>query len=71
MLAHWLLVPSIDPVVPAWTLAWGAVALLLAGLPFRLSVQYWRFAGPSDLLAVGAASLTAAVREGTLFGRAE
>ncbi len=60
VLARWLLAPAADPVVPAWTLAWGAAALLLAGLPFRLSVQYWRFAGPSDLLGVGAASLTGA-----------
>ena len=60
VLARWLLTPAADPVTPAWTLAWGAAALLLAGLPFRLSVQYWRFAGPSDLLGVGAASLTGA-----------
>jgi FlaA1/EpsC-like NDP-sugar epimerase len=60
VLARWLVAPAADPVAPAWTLAWGAGALLLAGLPFRLSVQYWRFAGPSDLLGVGAASLTGA-----------
>ena len=60
VLARVLLAPGGDPFGPAWTLAWGAVALLLAGLPFRLSVQYWRFAGAGDLLGVGAASLTAA-----------
>jgi O-antigen biosynthesis protein WbqV len=64
VLARWLLAPEADPVAPAWTLGWAAAALLLAGLPFRLSLQYWRFAGPSDLLGVGAASLTAAA----LFG---
>ena len=60
VLARWLLAPGADPVRPAWTLGWAAAALLLAGLPFRLSVQYWRFAGPSDLLGVGAASLAGA-----------
>jgi O-antigen biosynthesis protein WbqV len=39
---------------------WGAAALLLAGVPFRLSTQYWRFAGVSDLLSVAAASIAAA-----------
>ena len=41
-------------------MAWGAVALLLAGLPFRLSTQYWRFAGAGDLLGVGAAAIATA-----------
>jgi O-antigen biosynthesis protein WbqV len=60
VLARLLLTPLADPTRPAWTLAWAAVALLLSGLPFRLSVQYWRFAGAGDLLGVGAASLTSA-----------
>jgi O-antigen biosynthesis protein WbqV len=59
-LAHWLAAPTADPLAAPWTLLWAAAALLLAGLPFRISVQYWRFAGPSDLLGVGAASLTGA-----------
>jgi O-antigen biosynthesis protein WbqV len=58
--ARVLLAPDADPVAPAWTVLWGAVSLLLAGLPFRLAVQYWRFAGPGDLLGVAAASLTGA-----------
>jgi FlaA1/EpsC-like NDP-sugar epimerase len=58
--ARLLLAPEADPVAPLWTLAWGAAALLLAGLPFRLSFQYWRFAGSTDLLGVAAGSLTAA-----------
>ncbi len=58
--ARLLLAPESDPVTPAWTVAWAAVSLLLAGLPFRLSVQYWRFAGAGDLLGVTAASVTAA-----------
>jgi FlaA1/EpsC-like NDP-sugar epimerase len=59
-LARWLVAPGANPALPVWPLAWGAAALLLAGLPFRLSLQYWRFSGPSDLLGVGAASLAAA-----------
>ncbi len=58
--ARLLLAPAADPLSPLWTLLWAAVALLLAGLPFRLPVQYWRFAGSADLLGVGAASVTAA-----------
>ena len=38
-------IPSAPLVVPL-----GVVTLLLAGLPFRLSQQYWRFAGMGDLL---------------------
>ena len=37
---------------PPWLPAAGAATLLLAGLPFRLPWQYWRFAGINDLLAV-------------------
>ncbi len=59
-LAHWLADPAADPLTPLWTIAWGAAALLLAGLPFRLSTQYWRFAGAGDLLGVGAAAIAAA-----------
>jgi O-antigen biosynthesis protein WbqV len=66
MVARVLLTPDGDPLTPAWTILWGSVSLLLAGLPFRLSVQYWRFAGPGDLLGVAAASLTGA----TLFSLA-
>ena len=58
--ARWLAAPAGDPVGPVWTIAWGAAALLLAGLPFRLSTQYWRFAGAGDLLGVAAASIAAA-----------
>jgi O-antigen biosynthesis protein WbqV len=45
-----------DILSPWFELPTGAAALLLAGLPFRLSLQYWRFAGLSDLLAVAGAS---------------
>lgn len=60
VLARWLGDPTANPFLPAWTIAWGAVALLLAGLPFRLSTQYWRFAGAADLLGVGAAAVATA-----------
>ncbi len=59
-LAQFLAAPEADPFQPLWAIPWGAAALLLAGIPFRLSVQYWRFAGVSDLLGVAAASIAAA-----------
>ena len=42
--------------MPLWLLPLGAATLLLAGLPFRLPWQYWRFAGIDDLLTVAGAS---------------
>ncbi|MCW3477258.1 polysaccharide biosynthesis protein [Limobrevibacterium gyesilva] len=59
-LAQWLANPAGDPLTPLWAIPWGAVALLLAGIPFRLSEQYWRFAGVGDLLGVAAASIATA-----------
>ena len=59
-LAQWLAAPQADPLANPWTVLWGAAVLLLAGLPFRLSMQYWRFAGVNDLLGVAAASIAAA-----------
>jgi O-antigen biosynthesis protein WbqV len=52
--------PRGDPLGPLWALPWAGVALLLAGTPFRLSAQYWRFAGITDLLGVAAASVAGA-----------
>jgi O-antigen biosynthesis protein WbqV len=46
--------PSGNWLHPLWLIPAGAVALLLAGLPFRLPWQYWRFAGIGDLLGVAA-----------------
>jgi O-antigen biosynthesis protein WbqV len=63
LLARWLVAPpgnNDDLLGPWWALPWAAVALLLAGVPFKLSVQYWRFAGTQDLLALAAASVAAA-----------
>ena len=59
-LAQFLANPEADPFTPLWAIPWGAAALLLAGIPFRLSVQYWRFAAVGDLLGVAAASIAAA-----------
>jgi O-antigen biosynthesis protein WbqV len=54
--ARWIAAPSSSMFTPAWLPLLGAAALLAAGLPFRLSLQYWRFAGIDDLLTVAAAS---------------
>jgi O-antigen biosynthesis protein WbqV len=59
-LARWLSAPEGAVLGPAWTLLLGGGLLLLAGLPFRLSFQYWRFAGANDLLGVSASSIAAA-----------
>ncbi len=61
--ATWLAAPAANPAPSLATLLAAVAALLLAGLPFRLSVQYWRFAGMADLLGVAAGSVGAA----TLF----
>jgi len=45
---------------PLWLLPVGALTLLIAGLPFRLPWQYWRFAGMGELLAVVCASVLGA-----------
>src|SRR5450432_3054734 len=63
--ARWLADPAGPVFHPFWTIPLGAVCLLLAGIPFRLSLQYWRFAAIGDLLTVagsaagGAALFTA------------
>jgi len=59
--ARWLADPALPAFAPWWTLLLGALMLLVAGLPFRLSTQYWRFAGIDDLLSVAAASALGAV----------
>jgi FlaA1/EpsC-like NDP-sugar epimerase len=54
--AWWITGPSAAVPSAAFTILLGSAALLLAGLPFRLSQQYWRFAGMGDLLTVSASS---------------
>ena len=58
--ARWIADPAASATTPFWLIPAGAVALLVAGVPFRLSRQYWRFAGIEDLLTVAASSGTGA-----------
>jgi O-antigen biosynthesis protein WbqV len=58
-LARWIAAPGMAS-EPLWLWAAGAVTLLVGGLPFRLSLQYWRFAGIADLLGVAGGSLAGA-----------
>jgi FlaA1/EpsC-like NDP-sugar epimerase len=59
-LARWIADPSGPVLTPVWPIPLGAAAVLAAGRPFGLSLQYWRFVGMGDLLAVAGASVTAA-----------
>lgn len=59
-LADWLAAPDRMPLPPVLSSLWGAAALLVAGLPFRLSLQYWRYAGVGELVGVAASSVLAA-----------
>jgi O-antigen biosynthesis protein WbqV len=62
--AVWLAAPGAWPPAAWWALALPAAigALTLAGLPLRLSRQYWRFASlPEILAAAGAAAGSAAL----------
>jgi O-antigen biosynthesis protein WbqV len=46
---------------PLWFVAGGGITLLLGGLPFRLSQQYWRFSGVADLIGVAGGSVASAL----------
>ena len=59
--ARWIATPSGDWLHPLWAPLGGAAALLIAGLPFRLSLQYWRFGGLGDLLGVAGCSVLGAI----------
>ena len=54
--ARWIADPASALDGPWWLAPVGAAALLLAGLPFRLSLQYWRYAAMGDLVTVVASS---------------
>ena len=58
--ARWLAEPNRAFLYPLWTIPLGAACLLLAGIPFRLSLQYWRFAAIGDLLTVAASAAAGA-----------
>lgn len=55
-LARWLAEPAGPVWHPMWLLPLGAVTLLLAGIPFKLSLQYWRFAAIGDVFTVAASA---------------
>jgi O-antigen biosynthesis protein WbqV len=59
-LARWIADPRGGLLHPLWFLAGGGITLLLGGLPFRLSQQYWRFSGLSDLTGVVGGSIASA-----------
>ncbi len=59
-LARWVADPQGGLLHPLWFLAGGGITLLLGGLPFRLSQQYWRFSGLSDLMGVMGGSVACA-----------
>jgi O-antigen biosynthesis protein WbqV len=59
--ARWVADPGGGLLHPLWFIAGGGITLLLGGLPFRLSQQYWRFSGISDLMGVVGGSVASAV----------
>jgi O-antigen biosynthesis protein WbqV len=59
--AWWIANPAAGGFSAATALPVALICLLLGGLPFRLSLQYWRFAGSRDLLGVAGSSATGAV----------
>ncbi len=61
VLARLLSAPHENPLLPFWPVIWGGVALSMAGTPFRLATQYWRFASLADLLGVVASSIAGTV----------
>ncbi len=60
-IARWIADPQGGLLHPLWFVAGGGITLLLGGLPFRLSQQYWRFAGISDLTGVIGSSIASAI----------
>lgn len=59
--ARWIADPGGAWLEPLWLIPAGAAALLVAGIPFGLSRQYWRFAGMNDLLGVAGSSALGAL----------
>jgi O-antigen biosynthesis protein WbqV len=59
-LARWLADPASAGMASPLSLVSGAATLLAAGIPFRLSLQYWRFAAIGDLVTVVASAAVGA-----------
>ena len=59
-LARYIADPGGGLLRPLWFVAGGAITLLVAGLPFRMPQQYWRFAGIEDLLGLVGSSVVSA-----------
>lgn len=60
-LARYIADPGGGLLRPLWFIGGGAITLLIAGLPFRMPQQYWRFSGMEDLLAVVGGSIASAI----------
>ena len=60
VVARWVADPGGGLLHPLWFLGGGAITLLLGGLPFHLSQQYWRFSAVEDLVGVAGSSITSA-----------
>ncbi len=60
-LARFIADPSGGLLRPLWFIAGGAITLLIAGLPFRMPQQYWRFAGIEDLLGLVGSAVASAI----------
>ncbi len=60
VVARWVADPGGGLLHPLWFLGGGAITLLVGGLPFRLSQQYWRFSGIEDLVGVAGGSVLSA-----------
>ncbi len=60
-LASFVADPEAGLLRPLWFVTGGAITLLVAGVPFRMAQQYWRFAGIEDLLGVVGGSVVSAL----------
>ncbi len=65
--ARWIADPTGGWLHPLWFLAGGGITLLVAGVPFRLAQQYWRFSGLYDLTGVIGGSVVSAGLFASLF----
>ncbi len=60
VVARWVADPGGGLLHPLWFLGGGAITLLVGGLPFHLSQQYWRFSAMEDLVGVAGSSIVSA-----------